>query len=401
MADPIPARGTPESKVAAAEAPVSGSLNQPQDLNASISKANSPAEIRALHAQLAPGMKKAVDEARKNPDGAGKPATEIPPDLAAAEAAEKAAADAAAAAAAAGETTETPPEEGAEGEQPEGEEETAGAEEEGTEGGEDPINPITGKRAHLRLPPEDDKVGRLALSIMKRNQDLTLEEALERSRKQLGIKPKEEAAAKKDEAPANGFPTTIEETDLAIKALRADRKKANTEMNFEAASDASDKLEDLIQHRFNLERQTERKATEEAATYERAFTDSEAKAVKLYDFAGKPDSPGGKRMAEIDAELEANGDPLFHRPDKPLIIAQMVGAELKIAPRRPGTPVAPAKAAAPTNGTPPAKKQVLPGGGSRTTPPPVNQPPAIDAKIKSVKSIQDLRSLRKEMGLPI
>ncbi len=68
-------------------------------------------------------------------------------------------------------------------------------------GGEGPA-PITGKRAHLRLPPESDKVGRLALSISKRNPDVTLEEAMERARTQLGIKPKTAETA----APANLTP---------------------------------------------------------------------------------------------------------------------------------------------------------------------------------------------------
>lgn len=394
MADPIPARGAPEPKVAAAEAPASSSLQQPQDLNTSINKANSPAEIRELTAKLMPGMKKAVDEARRKPEGDGKPGPDTAPDLAAAVAAEESAA-----AKPTEEATETTTEEVAEpgGETPEPGE--GDEPDEGGEGGESPIAPINGKRAHLRLPPETDKVGRLALSIIKRNHDLTMEEAMERARTQLGVKPKD--APNATPAPKSDMPETVEAVDAEIERLDAAREQAMVTVNFEEAAKIDRQLRKLDRHRVGLERQSERQEVEKAASYDTAFSTSEKQAVKLYDFADKPESPGGKRMAEIDADLEANNDPLFHSPDKPLRIAQMVAAELKIAPRRPGKPAAPATAAAPANGTPAAKKQVLPGGGSRTTPPPVNQPPAIDAKIKAAKSINDIRNLRKEMGLPI
>lgn len=389
MADPIPARGTPEPKVAAAETTVSSSLQQPQDLNSSINKANSPAELRALTAQLMPGMKKAVDEARRNPDE-GKPVANTAPDLAAAVAAEETPA-----VAATEETTAEAPEE-PEAETPESPE--TGADPEDDDGGEGPISPIIGKRTHLRLA-ESDKVGRLAASFIRRNKDMGMEEAVERARGQLGLKPKDATAA--EPTPKSDLPETVETVDVEIERLDALREQAMVTVNFEEVAKIDRQLRKLDRHRTDLERLGERQKVEQAASYDTAFSSSEKQAVKLYDFADKPESHGGKRMAEIDADLEANGDPLFHSPDKPLRIAQMVAAELKIAPRRPGKPAAPATAAAPANGTSAPKKQVLPGGGSRTTPPPVNQPPAIDAKIKGVKSINDLRNLRKEMGLPI
>lgn len=395
MADQIPARGAPEPKVTpveAAPAPTPSSLQQPQDIAASASKAQSPSEIRALIAQNRATMEKSVEAARRGqkPEGEVKPAPEIPPDLKEATQEETPAAEG---------TPETPaeelPAEGATPEQPE-----EGEDPDEDDGGDGPITPITAKRTHLRLPP-DDKVGRLATSFMKRNRDMPMETAMEKARAQLGIKPKAETEAAKEEVPANGLPTTVEDTEAEIKKLRAERKQANVALEFEKASDLNDKIEDLLQHRFDLQRQNERKESEAITTYEKKFGESEAKAVDLYDFAGKPESEGGKRMAEIDAALQENGDPLYHSPDKPLRIAQMVAAELKIAPRRKGAPVTPAKAAAPTNGAPAPKKQVLPGGGSRTTPPPVNQPPAIDSKIKNVKSIHDLRNIRKELRLPV
>lgn len=346
-------------------------------------------------AQVKPGMQKVVDEARRNPnENAGKPVPDTAPDLKAAAEAEETPATGTAEESAETATEETP---AAGGETPEaGEGDTP--EDEGG-GGEGPVSPISGKRAHLRLPPESDKVGRLALSIAKRNQDMTLEEAMERARTQLGIKPKD--APGTPVAPKSDLPETVDAVDTEIERLETLKAQKYTALEFEEVAKIERQMRKLDRHRVDLDRQAERQQVENAASYDRSFDTSHTQATKLYDFADKPESPGGKRMAEIDADLEANGDPLFHSPDKPLRIAQMVAAELKIAPRRPGKPAAPATAAAPATGTPAPKKQVLPGGGSRTTPPPVNQPSAIDTKIKGVRSINDLRAIRKEMGLAI
>ncbi len=154
-----------------------------------------------------------------------------------------------------------------------------------------------------------------------------------------------------------------------------------------------------MSHAIKLEREGERQQVEAASAYNQRFTASESRATELYAFAGDPESDGAKRMVEIEADLKANGDPLYHSPDKPLRIAQMVAAELKIAPRRKGAPAAPAKAAAPANGTPPPKKQMLPAGGSRTTPPPVIQKPAVISMAEAAKNPAEWRKVRQQLGL--
>jgi hypothetical protein len=267
------------------------------------------------------------------------------------------------------------------------------------DGGEGPVTPVSGKRTHLRLP-DSDKVGRLATALMKRNRDMPMEEAIEKARKQLGVKteaPKGEVT----EANPPGFPDTVDATTAEITKLRAERKEANTNLNFEKATELSDKIEDLHNHRFKLERQGERKQADAEKAYNQQFATSESRSKELYDFAGNPESPGARRMAEIDADLLTNGDPLYHSPDKPLRVAQMVAAELNIAPRKKGAPATPVKPAAPISAAQPAKKQVLPGGGSRTTPPPVNQPPAINAAVAKVQSPAEWRAFKKANGLPV
>jgi hypothetical protein len=76
----------------------------------------------------------------------------------------------------------------------------------------------------------------------------------------------------------------------------------------------------------------------EAAAYNAAFSASEAKANALYPFTSDLSSAGAKRMIEIDNALSANGDPLFADPNKPLIVAQMVAKELRIAPQPKANP---------------------------------------------------------------
>jgi len=393
-----PARGTPEQPVVApansgtASQVPSSSLQQP-DLTSKIQKANSPAEIRAIISQ----QRSAIQETLRKPDGwkpgEAKPATPPPAEVPQDQPSENQAP----------EETQVAEEQTAEtaitdqNETPEAQEPADDISEE-DDGGDGPVTPITGKRAHLRLA-QDDKVGRLAASLMKRNRDMPMEEAVSRARSQLGLNNQTQAEEKVP-VPESNLPKSVDETMAEIARLRAERRKANTELRFEDASDLADKVEDLLQHRFTLERQAEQQEIAEAKAYDQKFTSSESKAVDLYAFAADPESPGGKRMREIEADLKDAEDPLYYSPDKPLRIAQMVAAELHIAPRRKGAPAAPAKAAAPAPQTTPAKKQVLPGGGSRTTPPPINQPSAIETKIRNTpNTVQGLRDLRKQLGL--
>lgn len=259
-----------------------------------------------------------------------------------------------------------------------------------------PVTPSQAKKLRLRLP-ETDKVGRLAAAYLQRNRDWSLEQAMDAARNQLGVKTqpaREESAAE----PKSNLPETPDAVDAAIKQLRADRKKANAELRFEDVSDMSDKLEDLLQHRVVLERRAERQQLESERSYETKFTASEAKATELYDFASKPDSEGGKRMKEIEADLEANGDPLFHDPDKPLRIAQMVARELSIAPRRKGA-TAPVKAAPSATPMPGPKKGIVPSGASRTTPVPVNAQPAVISEVQKARNPYELKKALKQFGI--
>lgn len=314
-----------------------------------------------------------------------KPA-EPPPDLKAAEAAEETPA-------APPEADAPPAEEAAPAEEAPAAEEPDDTEDEG----DGPVAPLTSKKAHLRFA-ETDKVGRLAAALMKRNRDMQMEEAVAKAKIQLGIPAEKTADA--PAKPKSDLPDTVELVDSTLETLDGEREKALTDLRFEDVAKIDRKIRSLDRHRVSLERAAERQQSEAAHSYHSTFTQSEAKAADLYPDASKADSAFGARMKEIDADLEANGDPLFDDPTKPLRIAQMVAREMNIAPKKKGAPAAPAKAAAAAPAAPAAKKGVVPSGASRTTPPAVNAKPAIVTKIESAKSLLDIRNIRKELGLP-
>ena len=226
---------------------------------------------------------------------------------------------------------------------------------------------------------------------------MPMEDAVKRARDQLGIKP-EKATETAEPAPKSDLPTTLEAVDSELSRIEAELKKAHVDLRFEDVADLNLSLRKLDRHRLNLERETERSLVKQESDYNNAYSASETKATELYPFAGDPESEGAKRMAEIDAALKENNDPLFSSPDKPLRVAQMVAAELKIAPKRKGSPVAPAKAAAPVITAPAPKKQILPSGGSRTIPPSANPSLAVAEEVKNISTQHDMRKFLKQLG---
>lgn len=385
---------TAEKSDAQVAAPAeTSSLQQPQkqDFTSKVKDANSPSAIRELLEEAKRTGLRAPKPGEESPKAEGNQAADIPPDLKAAEEAEKLASE---------QAQESQPEEAPTSEETQPATDEDGDAETDAETDDGEVTPIKSKKLHLRIP-DGDEVGRLALAYMKRNRDLTMEDALSRARTKLGIKPQQEQTQQtQPQEPESKLPKTLEDVETAIKNLRAERKKANTDLRFEDAADLSDQLEDMIQHRFSLERQAERQQAEQVRSYEQKFRGSEAKAIELYDFANKPDSPAGKRMIEIDEMMKDNGDPTYDDPNKPLIIAQMVAREMSIAPRKKGTPAGPVKTATQTAPAPQQpKKGLVPSGASRTTPTAVNQKPAIIAAAEQAKSIKDIRDIRKALGL--
>lgn len=243
------------------------------------------------------------------------------------------------------------------------EEEAKGKEEEDDDADED--TGAHSKRIRVR-PKEDDKVGFRALEIQRRNRDLSLEECLERARKELGVKPKAEAdATKAEETTDDAEPATVDEVDTRIKDLRAQRRAALTkDFDFEKAADLDDEIDALKDRRAELVKNEVKAKEAERSEYDTKFDAAQSKAAELYDFVRDANGAEAKRMLEIDAELKESGDPLYADPEKPLILAQMVAREYRIAPKA-KTSTKPATGAKPAAIKP---KNVAPiaSGNSRT-----------------------------------
>jgi hypothetical protein len=368
------------------------SLQQPSsDLNAKIQSARTPAEVRAL-LRTVPTPNLNAPKTEATPPVGQPPATQTPPDLQNAEGNNAPA------------ETETPAAE-QEVEETTAESETPTtpepeAEEETDDEADGPLKVPTSKQLRIS-PAQQDQVGRLTLAIMKRNRDLPMEQAMEMARSQLGIKP-QVAEAKPEATPDKSkpsLPMTVEAVDQALETMESEREKALAELRFEDVGKIDRQIRAHDRHRLNLERQAERQQQEAATSYDRDFSAAESKAVELYEFAGNPESPGAQRMREIEAQLRANEDPLYYAANKPLKIAQMVAAEMNIAPRRKGATTPPAKAAAPVPA--PKPKQVIPTGSSRTVVPTANQKPAIEADIAKIgpRDVRGLQNLLKAHGI--
>ncbi len=256
----------------------------------------------------------------------------------------------------------------------------------------------TWKQVRL-TPTQDDKVGRLAATLMKRNRDWKMEQAIDAAKDKLGLKTQPDPAAPATPG-APQLPKSVDEVNATLKRLKAEKLAYNIGLRFEEAGAIEEQIEQLMEHRSTLQQNATRAETEKASAFQTAYAANDAKAVTLYPFAADPNSAGAKRMLEIDADLKANGDPLYNSPDKPLRIAQMAAAELNIAPARKGTTPAPKPPAGAAPAVIALKKQVLPGGGSQSTPAPANTPPADVARVSGIKTLADLRAERKRLGLP-
>ncbi len=381
---PAQAQAEPTAAAAAEVKPSSSLPSQETAATERATKASSPADVRALLSDLRKQKPAPPVEAKPNPE----PAKAETPATTEEAATEETTTE---------ETKETS-EETPVTEEAKGAETTEETEEEENDGGGDgPIEPLSGARTRLRLA-EDDKVGRLAASFMKRNKDMPMTEAVARAQKQLGVTTEKatetEAAAK----PKSDLPATVEDVDSELAKIEAEREKALVDLRFEDVAKFDRSLRQLDRHRMTLEREGERNLAKQESAYNTAFTNSEARAIELFEFAGKPDSEGYKKMAELDAFYKETNDPLYASPDKPLKIAQMVAAELGIAPKRKGSAVTPAKAAAPAVITPAPKKQILPGGGSRTTPQVINPTIAVAEEVGKIANPYQMRNFLKSLG---
>jgi hypothetical protein len=198
-------------------------------------------------------------------------------------------------------------------------------------------------------------------------------------------------------------PAAEEIPDIADPAELRQQKK-DLEKKWRAAvkdledDDAIAAIEKQIEDIDDLIPQAEQAKVKRTEQVVSQFQAAAQKAVAMYPDAEKEGSPLYKRMAEIHAIMEANGDDTIHHPQKALLIAQMAARELRIAPRAvtaPSSPPAQRTATTRARGVAPMTAPLAPRG-ARTTAPAANP---VEKAIASIRSTEDYSKLMRKIGI--
>ncbi|MEI6676276.1 MAG: hypothetical protein WCO57_13985 [Verrucomicrobiota bacterium] len=195
------------------------------------------------------------------------------------------------------------------------------------------------------------------------------------------IPTKREDATTPQAEEVQGEKETVASVTATIEELRAQKREAQTNLEFETASELDAQIDLLRDKRDDLKiaevREKSRSEQREVVAFNDAYDASERKAVTFYPDTLDPKSALVKRMAELDAQAERLGDPLFHSPEKPWLLTTQAALELGVLMTDPDQKKPVAKAA--------ARPMQPASGNARTTAtvPAVKQEEAID-KIKSL-----------------
>ena len=195
------------------------------------------------------------------------------------------------------------------------------------------------------------------------------------------VAKQETQAAAEDEGP------TVSSVTDQIKSLMAEKKEAFANLEFEKVSDLDEQLDALRETRESLRVQeattkanSDRKAQQD---FDDKFSASEAKATSLYPGINDPNSAHYQKAMELDAQMRELGDPLYHSPDKPMLLAKAAAAQLGIMMAKPGTaPVSKVKTA-----------PIQPASGNRGTTVATAPAAKLDQVIDGVVSEADYEAL--------
>jgi len=245
------------------------------------------------------------------------------------------------------------------------------------------------KRFYAKHRPE---VEQYALTLLTRNRDLSMDEALAKAKAHYGVDQDagdDDGSASDEQSQTN----TVDSIRERLADLRAQRKEAKSDLDFDREAELQEQIEDiLINDLPEAQKAEQNKQSQKQQDFDSKWTESQSKAVEFYDFVKDGNSEQSKRMTEIDGMLKANNDPLFFDPEKPFILAQMVAREYAIAPK------SKAQRSAPVPPKPkPVAKPVQPASGNART---VTQPVNNQAKQlqQAVEGIQDEESFEAALS---
>jgi hypothetical protein len=193
------------------------------------------------------------------------------------------------------------------------------------------------KRTRLSLEQMDD-VDRLAIVLKRRNPDMSLAEAIDRAKKQLGITAETGNTESAKPKSATVEPSQVDVLQEKLNALKERHAAALAEYDTANAAEVLKEIEEvtskLVDARVAAKTTAPQKADADAENAKQVEAASQRKALELYPDVANAQSPLFKRMLEIDNALRESDNPLYFDPGKYLRIAQMAANDLGISPGR-------------------------------------------------------------------
>ena len=200
------------------------------------------------------------------------------------------------------------------------------------------------------------EVERKAIALRARNPDMSLDEALAKIK---GNEP-EKAEETKQSVPS------LDEVEAQVAKVKADRKQALKDLDFEKLGDLDETLDGLREKQAQLRESAKEAEVEARASYQRSVEDSKRKAVSFYPDTTDKQSQLVRRMVEIDNALKEQDNPLYYSADKPFKIAQMAGNDLGIAPKDPNRKIEKVVTPAPSSASRKAIQAPIASGNARS-----------------------------------
>jgi hypothetical protein len=232
----------------------------------------------------------------------------------------------------------------------------------------------------FRIRAKDD-VEAEALALRKRHPDLSLKDCIAKAELILGVEVKAGESTKEEVSKGD----TVESVNKQIEELKRLRKEATAEMEFDRQGELTDEIDDLREKRDDLKiRETRAKAeseTKEQAAFNASYAKSEKLTVTHYPDTTDANSAMVKRMVELDKQMLELGDPLYHSPDKPFLLAKSAARELGVIMTKPS-------AATPAKSPRPTRIPMQPAPGNRgTTSTTSNQ--KFEAEIDGIETLEE------------
>lgn len=283
------------------------------------------------------------------------------------------------------------------------------AEEDDSQDEEEEEDAPKSKRFRLRTT---DQAEQEALSLKKRNPDMSLEECLAKAKQKLGIADaSEDGGADGDEYGGEEDPDLEamqaeadqlwEDYDKAVEELDEDKAK---ELKKQARAKEREVVEAAAEAKFKREDRKRRMEED----FCRKLEESAVKAVDLYPWLDDPDDAANQRFDEVLAIYKETGNPILNTPDFALKIAHQVATEYGRLPRGKKAPIRkkkPAKAEADTeksnSSSAPGKRQKAPiANGKRSSAGSANKTQGdLTQRISGAKTSEEVERLAAELGL--